>query len=317
MTEPLVPPTLVPARRTPLFDHLSLPQPLADSHRTTVWAELRVQSGSVRYVDLEGDSPRDERLDAGDSAAIAPGVEHQVEPSTDAVFYIQFFREPDAPMIPGPVPADRSTYLGPWEHRGCDLDTPEEIFEMVTRQYVDITQDGILQPYFNFETGFIDWQAHIGTVADYWCHVLLYAPGYDIDTIENHRHLHDQAPFTPEVFDRWLEIFSDTVQSGWSGPNATKATKRAAGMAWAMAQRFLGKGVWRPQPHPPAHKEEPQILLLSAERMRCVQRSMSQPADRYAGYAKDGERADHRKIRVRAQTQTDEFYADRTTFRAS
>jgi tellurite resistance-related uncharacterized protein len=122
MTEQSLPPQLVAARRTPLFDHLSLPEPLAESHRTTVWAELRVQTGSVRYVDLEGDSPRDERLEAGDSAVIAPGVEHQVDTSTDAAFYIQFFREPDAPMIPGSIPADpsirRSDSSGPQTRAG-------------------------------------------------------------------------------------------------------------------------------------------------------------------------------------------------------
>ena len=117
---------------------------------------------------------------------------------------------------------------------------------MVTRQYFDVGQDDLLQPYFNFGPDFFDWQAHIRTVADYWCHVLLYAPDYEIDTIERHRHLHDQAPFTPELFDRWLRIFHDTVNGGWTGPKATTANKRATGMAWAMAQRFLGHGVWRP-----------------------------------------------------------------------
>lgn len=61
------------------------------------------------------------------------------------------------------------------EHRGRDLDTPDEIFEMVTRQYVDVVQDDFLQPCFNFGPGFIDWQAHIESVTDYWCHVVLYA----------------------------------------------------------------------------------------------------------------------------------------------
>jgi hemoglobin len=116
---------------------------------------------------------------------------------------------------------------------------------MVTRQYVDVGQDDLLQPYFDFGPGFIDWQAHIRTVADYWCHVLLYAPGYEMDTIENHRRLHDHAPFTPELFDRWLQIFEDTVDGGWVGPNATRAKKRATGMARAMAQRFLGHGAWQ------------------------------------------------------------------------
>src|SRR5665811_717910 len=174
MGEPMLPVQLVEARRTPLFDFATLPDALANSHRTTVWAEIRVQAGSVRYIDLEGDSPRDERLDAGDSAVIVPGVEHHVDPSTDAQFYVQFFREPDAPLVPGAVHVDSLDRSGPWTHRGCDLDTETEIMEMVTRQYVDVGQDDLLKPYFDFGPGFIDWQAHIRTVADYWCHVLLY-----------------------------------------------------------------------------------------------------------------------------------------------
>ncbi len=246
MTDAALPPDLVEARRTPRFDHSTLPAPLAASHRTTVWAELRVEIGSVRYTELEGEAPQDVRVEPGESAVIAPGVEHQVEPSTDAAFYIQFFREPDAPLAPGGPEAVAPRRSGPWEHRGRDLDDVDEIFEMVTRQYVDVGQDDLLKPYFDFGPGFIDWQAHIRAVTDYWSHVLLYAPDYDVDAIEQHRPLHDREPFTPELFDRWLQIFHDTVDGGWSGPNAARAKKRATGMAWAMAQRFLGKGVWRP-----------------------------------------------------------------------
>ena len=244
MDQPALPTGLVEARRTPIFALGSVPQPLAESHRTTVWAELVVQKGSVRYIDLEGESQRDEVVDAGDSAVIVPGIEHRVEPSTDAEFFVQFYREPDAALFP--VPAEPTRQSGPWELRGRDLDSRDEILEMVTRQYVDIVQDDLLEPYFDFDAGHIDWQAHIGTVADYWCHVLLYAPDYEIDVIEQHRSLHQHHPFEPELFDRWLEIFHATVASGWVGPNADRANKRATGMAWAMAQRFLGKGVWRP-----------------------------------------------------------------------
>lgn len=59
-------------------------------------------------------------------------------------------------------------------------------------------------------------------------------------------------PMLPgELFERWLQIFHDTVNGGWSGLHATTANKRATGMAWAMAQRFLGHGVWRPNEHRP------------------------------------------------------------------
>jgi hemoglobin len=251
MGEPALPAALVEARRTPLFDAGSLPEPLAVSHRTTVWATLHVQSGSVRYVDLEGDDRRDERLDQGDSAVIAPHVLHRVEPSTDAVFYVQFYRRPDADLVPRGTTeaADRRRRFGPWEHRGRDLDEPDEIFEMVTRQYVDVTQDDLLSPYFSFGPDHPAWDAHIGNVSDFWNHVLLYAPDYDIDLFATHRPLHDRDPFTPELFDRWLQIFDDTVDGGWTGPTASRAKKRATGLAWAMAQRFLGHGVYRPPQH--------------------------------------------------------------------
>jgi hemoglobin len=248
-----LPPGLIDGRRTPLFDPESLPDPLVRSHRTTVWATLHVQAGSVRYTDLESDAPRDVRLGAGDDLVIAPGVAHHVDLSTDSRFFLQFHREPDADLVPRSAPEleDSVRRSGSWEHRGRDLDTPEEIFELVTRQYVDVAQDELLSPYFTFGPDFMDWHAHIGNLSDYWNHVLLYAPDYEIDPIESHRSLHDHAPFSPELFDRWLQIFLDAVDGGWSGPTAERAKKRATGTAWAMAQRFLGKGIWRPGGHRP------------------------------------------------------------------
>jgi hemoglobin len=248
MAEPRLPPALIEGRHTPLFGATDLPGPLAAVHRTTVWATLHVQHGSVRYVDLVGPDARDLRLEADESAVIAPGVDHQIEPSSDAEFFVQFYRDPnDPPMGQTSTPPPGShRQSGPWVHRGRDLDTVDEIFEMVTRQYSDVVQDDLLAPYFTFGPGYLDWQAHIGSVADYWNHVVLLAPDYDIDVLEGHRHLHHHRPFTPALFDRWLQIFLDTVDGGWTGPNATLAKKRATGMARAMSLRYLGKGDWKP-----------------------------------------------------------------------
>lgn len=248
VSEPRIPTGLVEGRHTPLFGGTDLPAPLAVVHRTTVWATLHVQLGSVRYVDSTGADARDVRLEAGDYAVIAPGVAHQIEPSTDAEFFVQFYRDPSvAPLGQDPpLPAGTHRHGGPWTHRGKDLDSIEEIFEMVTRQYADVVQDDLLAPYFSFGPGYIDWQAHIRSVADYWQHVVLLTPDYDIDVLEGHRHLHDHRAFTPELFDRWLQIFLDTVDGGWTGPNASLAKKRATGMSRAMANRYLGKGAWKP-----------------------------------------------------------------------
>jgi hemoglobin len=251
MDDVTLPVGLVEARRTPVFDLESLPAPLATSHRTTVWATLHVQEGDVDYSDLDGDEPRHERVEANDSIVIPPEVLHRVDPSTDARFFVQFYRQPDAPLVPDLEPEQPPSprAAGPWAHRGRDLDAEEEIFEMVTRQYAVVVQDDLLAPYFGIDEGFVDWQALIGSVTDFWNHVLLYAPDYPIDPIERHRPVHDRQPITGDALDRWLEIFHETVDAGWSGPNAERAKKRGTGMAWAMAQRLLGHGVWRPAGH--------------------------------------------------------------------
>jgi hemoglobin len=134
---------------------------------------------------------------------------------------------------------------GPWEHRGRDLDSREEIAELVTRFYRDVAQDDLLHPYFN-HIARVDWYDHVGTLTDFWCGILLGAPRAEGDVIEAHRWLHEHTPFGPELFDRWLETFTTTVDAGWTGPVATQATKRARGMARAMARRLMGEGAWRP-----------------------------------------------------------------------
>jgi hypothetical protein len=62
------------------------------------------------------------------------------------------------------------------------------------------------------------------------------------------REVEERTLFAPARRDRWLQIFHDTVNGGWIGPNATVANKRATGMAWAMAQRSFGQGAGARRP---------------------------------------------------------------------
>jgi truncated hemoglobin YjbI len=129
------------------------------------------------------------------------------------------------------------------------VDSTYEVAELVTRQYVDICQDPVLERYFDFGPGFTDWYAHVAAATDYWSRTLFESPNREADEVlERVRRRHEKLPFTAEAFDRWLDIFQTTVDQGWTGPNAEHLKKRAIGMAWAAASRTLGKGVWHPAP---------------------------------------------------------------------
>ena len=88
-----LPPNSRPARRTPTFDQQSVPPALLGHHHTTVWAELVVEAGQVAF---EEEEPRWRTMVAtGERQAIVPNRRHHIEPSHDAVFYVQFYDPPN------------------------------------------------------------------------------------------------------------------------------------------------------------------------------------------------------------------------------
>lgn len=91
MTEPVLPPGLIEARRTPEFDAESVPAGLLGSHHTTVWAQIHVLSGTLVFRELGG-LERALDLRPGESAVIVPEVAHRVELASDTRFYVQFYR---------------------------------------------------------------------------------------------------------------------------------------------------------------------------------------------------------------------------------
>lgn len=127
----------------------------------------------------------------------------------------------------------------PYEHRGRDLDTREEVAEFVTRFYREIAQDDRFHLYFD-TIAHVDWHAHTLDLTDFWVGLLHGEPHREADdVIEAHRWLHDDTPFDAALFDRWLEILDTTLDSGWTGPIARQARKRGHGYAWAMAKRLV------------------------------------------------------------------------------
>jgi hemoglobin len=128
------------------------------------------------------------------------------------------------------------------DHRERDLDSPEEIAEMVRRFYQDVAQDDLLGPMFN-DVAQVDWAEHLPKLAAFWCRALLGLPGYQGNPFRAHTLVHAQEPFTPAHFQRWLELFTDTIELGWSGPNCNRALTLAHNVARVHSNQLLGTSV--------------------------------------------------------------------------
>ncbi len=120
-----------------------------------------------------------------------------------------------------------------------DLDSPSEIAEMVRRFYQDVAQDNLLGPMFN-DVAHVDWSEHLPKLTAFWCRALLGIEGYVGNPYRAHAAVNDQSPFTRAHFERWLELFGDAVELGWTGPNAQRALELAHNVARVHAGQLIG-----------------------------------------------------------------------------
>jgi hemoglobin len=119
-----------------------------------------------------------------------------------------------------------------------DLDAPAEIAEMVRRFYQDVAQDDLLGPIFN-EVAEVDWVEHLPKLTAFWCRALLGIEGYVGNPFRAHSLINDRAPFTDAHFARWLDLFHDAVELGWTGPNAQRALDLAHNVARVHAGQLI------------------------------------------------------------------------------
>ena len=66
-----------------------------------------------------------------------------------------------------------------------DLDSAEEIAEMVRRFYQDVAQDDLLGPLFN-DIAQVDWNEHLPKLTMFWCRALLGIEGYVGNPFRSH-----------------------------------------------------------------------------------------------------------------------------------
>ncbi len=122
-----------------------------------------------------------------------------------------------------------------------DLDDPAEVAEMVRRFYQDVAQDDLLGPIFN-DVAAVDWAEHLPKLTRFWCRALLGIDGYQGNPFRAHAEVHARSPFTAAHFARWLQLFTDTVELGWTGPTATQALALATNVAHVHATHLIGRG---------------------------------------------------------------------------
>ena len=110
-----------------------------------------------------------------------------------------------------------------------DIQTEEDIENLVHTFYAKVRADEVLSPVFN-EVIKGDWEPHLATMCNFWSTLLLYTRKYMSDPMVKHVPL----PLEKRHFERWLELFNGTVVELFEGDTARDAIRRASNIARVM-----------------------------------------------------------------------------------
>jgi hemoglobin len=115
------------------------------------------------------------------------------------------------------------------------MDSRERVEIFVDAFYQRVLADPLLAPIF-LDVAAIDLDVHLPHIKDYWCKLLLGDSSYQRHTMNIHRQLHARRRLTENDFQRWLELFSLTVDELYAGEMAERAKRVAVSIAANMQQ---------------------------------------------------------------------------------
>jgi hemoglobin len=115
-----------------------------------------------------------------------------------------------------------------------DIESRADVEQLLSEFYSVALIDPLIGHHF-FE---LDLESHLPVIVDFWEKVLFGKNIYFGNPLFVHKILHEKSPLTLEHFQRWVGIFSETVDANFAGEIAENAKLRAKMIAHSLNQRL-------------------------------------------------------------------------------
>lgn len=121
-----------------------------------------------------------------------------------------------------------------------DIENRADLELLLQEFYSIVMHDAEIGHYFTRVVQ-LDLEAHLPVITDFWEKVLLGNPVYFGNPMTVHQHLQEKSPFVKAHFNRWVQIWTQTVDRLFAGETADKAKDKAAVIAKAMHAALVEK----------------------------------------------------------------------------
>jgi hemoglobin len=114
-----------------------------------------------------------------------------------------------------------------------DINSRQDIELLITSFYKKVKHDPVIGFIFN-DIIKVDWEKHLPVVFDFWETILLNETKYTSNAMGVHFEVNRKIKLEEKHFNRWIELFTQTVDEFYQGEIAEMAKKRARSIADVM-----------------------------------------------------------------------------------
>lgn len=119
-----------------------------------------------------------------------------------------------------------------------DIESRADIEKLITVFYHKVSEDDVIGFIFNDIVN-INWKVHLPIMCDFWDNALFFTGTYTGNPIRLHQQLHYIQPLEKKHFDRWILLFTETVDQLFQGERANLARQKAISIAAVMESKIL------------------------------------------------------------------------------
>ncbi len=123
-----------------------------------------------------------------------------------------------------------------------DIQSRKDIELLINSFYEKVKKDDTIGFIFN-DIARVNWEQHLPLIYDFWETLLLDAASYHKNAMEVHYTLNRKIPLEEKHFQRWLQLFFETVNELFIGNIATMAKTKAKSIAGLMQYKMKQESI--------------------------------------------------------------------------
>ena len=123
-----------------------------------------------------------------------------------------------------------------------DIETRKELEDFLWAFYKKAFADELIGRFF-IEVVPLDLDTHVPVIANFWESVAFNKPSYRKNVMEVHQHIHHLSKIKKEHLDRWVKIFTETLDENFEGSRTELMKQRARSIATLMDIKLNHEGI--------------------------------------------------------------------------